>query len=322
MSLPTLKNKLFLAPMAGITDKPMRQIVHEIAPDTALTTEMVAVNAISYKNPKTYQMADVKDEPYPVTVQLMGSEPLLFENAAKLAFDLGAAGIDINMGCPVRKIVASHSGSFLMTDMLRASQIIEATVRATSLPVSVKFRKGFDSTHINAVEFAKMCENSGATYITVHGRTKTEGYTGTADWDILKKVKENIHIPLIGNGDIKSPQDAQKMMKETGVDAVMVGRAALGNPWLLRDISRVFQNQETLSFPSLNEIESVLISHMEALKNYYGEKVALGLTRKYICWYSKTLKEAKRFRESYMKITDFKTAIMSIQAYFKNLKGA
>lgn len=318
----TDQSKVFLAPMAGITDKPMRQIVHQIAPNVALTTEMVAVNAISYKNPKTYKMADVHDEPYPVVVQLMGSDPLLFENAAKLVTDLGAKGIDINMGCPVRKVVASHSGSFLMTDPTLASKIIETTVKATSLPVSVKFRKGFDAEHINALEFAKMCETSGASYITVHGRTKTQGYTGTADWNILKTIKENIHIPLIGNGDIKDVESAKQMIETTGVDAVMVGRASLGNPWLLRDIARAFDNKPPLDAPLISEIETVLIAHIAALKNYYGDAVALGLTRKYICWYSKTLKDAKKFRENYMKITDFDKALMAVQEYFKILKGA
>ncbi len=317
-----LLNKVFLAPMAGITDKPMRKIVHHISPQVFLTTEMVAVNAISYKNPKTYKMADVHDEPYPVAVQLMGSDPQLFENAAKLVTDLGAASIDINMGCPVRKVVSSHSGSYLMTDMSLASKIIETTVKATSLPVSVKFRKGFDNAHINATEFALMCEESGAAYITVHGRTKAQGYTGTADWEILKTVKENIHIPLVGNGDVKSPDDANKMLSETGADAVMVGRASLGNPWLLRDISDTLANKPLTNIPLISDIEQTLISHISALLDYYGETVALGLTRKYICWYSKTLKDAKKFRENYMKINDFDTAFESIKEYFKHLKGA
>ncbi len=314
-------HKVFLAPMAGITDKPMRQIVHQIAPDCVLTTEMVAVNAISYKNPKTYKMADVTDEPYPVIVQLMGSDPRLFENAAKLITDLGASGIDINMGCPVRKVVSSHSGSYLMTDLELASKIIESTVKATKLPVSVKFRKGFDGQHINAVEFALMCERSGASYITVHGRTKAQGYTGTADWDILKDVKENIHIPLIGNGDIKEVKDAQKMLQQTKVDAVMVGRASLGNPWLLRDISDAFQGKPLRSSPLISDLEETLIFHITALLNYYGSAVALGLTRQYICWYSKALKDAKKFRENYMKINNFDEALESIKEYFKTLKG-
>lgn len=318
----SIQNKIFLAPMAGITDKPMRRIVHQIAPNIVLTTEMVAVNAISYKNPKTYKMADVHDEPYNVCVQLMGSDPTLFENAAKLVADLGAAGIDINMGCPVRKVVASHSGSFLMTDLILASKIIETTVHATNLPVSVKFRKGFDNEHINAVKFAKMCEMSGASYITVHGRTKTQGYTGNADWNILRAVKESVHIPLIGNGDIKNVEDAQKMVEQTKVDAIMVGRASLGNPWLLHDISQSFENKIPFGTPSLDNIETVLTAHMIALQDYYGDHVALGLTRKYICWYSKTLKDAKRFRETYMKITDFDTALRAVKEYFKNLRGA
>ncbi len=312
-----LKNKIFLAPMAGITDAPMRRIVYEEAgADIGFVSEMVAVNAISYKNAKTYRIADVRDEPYPVIVQLMGSDPVLFENAAKLVVDLGACGIDINMGCPVRKIISAGAGSVLMTDEKKASQIIEATVRATALPVSVKFRKGFDNENVNAVSFAKMCENSGASFITVHGRTKTQGYSGTADWDIIQAVKESVKIPVVGNGDVATPQDAQKMFNQTGVDAVMVGRAALGNPWVLKDMS-LFLKHEPSAPVSIKKIYQTLLRHVQYLKDYYGAKIALGLSRKYVCWYCKKLFDAKKFREKYMKITDFDFALKEIESYFQ-----
>lgn len=316
------ENKVFLAPMAGITDAPMRRIVFEITEGrVSLTTEMVAVNALSYKNAKTYKIADVRDEPYPVVVQLMGGEPDLFADAAKLVTDLGAAGIDINMGCPVRKIIASNAGSFLMKNPTIAAKIIEKTVKATPLPVSVKFRKGWDNEHINAVDFAKMCEQNGAKYLTVHGRTKAQGYAGTADWDIIKQVKENVKIPVIGNGDVSSPLKAKEMFKTTGVDAVMIGRAALGNPWLLKEVADSLQNKSDLQ-PDNNMIYETLMKHLTYLKEYYGEKIALGLSRKYICWYSKNFFEAKKFRENYMKINDFALALKEIETYFqKQIKG-
>ena len=311
------KNKIFLAPMAGITDAPMRKIVfEETQGKVSLVSEMVAVNALSYKNAKTYKIADVREEPYPVVVQLMGGDPDLFYDAAKLVTDLGAAGVDINMGCPVRKIIASNAGSYLMQHMDIAAKIIETTVKATKLPVSVKFRKGWDFEHINAIEFAKMCEQSGATYITIHGRTKSQGYAGIADWDVIKAVKESVKIPVIGNGDITSPQSAQEMFEKTKVDAVMIGRAALGNPFLLKSIANYLEGKKE---PLLTQkhIYETLLRHMSYLKEYYGEKVALGLSRKYVCWYSKCFYDAKKFRENYMKITDFNLAMKEIDCYFK-----
>lgn len=314
-SIIGLKSNVFLAPMAGITDRPFRKAV--AATGTAnLYSEMVAVNAINRKNAKTYRIADVREEPYPVIVQLVGSDPLLFAEAAKLAADLGAYSIDINMGCPVKKIVANDSGAALMKDLTRASKIIESTVRATSLKVSVKFRKGWDNALINAPQFAKMCEDSGASFVTVHGRTRAQGYSGAADWDIIRQVKETVKIPVIGNGDVTSPEIARKMLQYTLADAVMIGRGALGNPWLPGQIHN-FLNYGTQPAKILPEtVLNILLQHLKDMVDYYGEMMGVSISRKHICWYSKNFRDAKRFRELYTKIYDYATAVEAIRNFF------
>lgn len=313
-----LKSNVFLAPMAGITDYPMRKLVASKG-IANLYSEMVAINAISRKNPKTYRIADVRNEPYPVIVQLVGNNPDLFADAAKLAADLGAYSLDINMGCPVKKVVGNNSGSALMKNLNLASQIIEATVKATPLKVSVKFRKGWDNNSVNAPKFAKMCEDSGACYVTVHGRTRAQGYSGVADWDIIRQVKEAVKIPVIGNGDITSPELAKKMIDETHVDGVMIGRGALGNPWLPGQVHN-YINSGILPNPiSVAEIKEALLQQLNDMVDFYGKEMAVAISRKYVCWYSKNLRDAKRFREIYTKIYDYSLAVQAIEDYFGNL---
>lgn len=314
-SIIGLRSNVFLAPMAGITDYPMRKLVNSKG-SANLYSEMVAINAINRKNPKTYRIADVRNEPYPVIVQLVGNDPLLFSEAAKLVADLGAYSLDINMGCPVKKIVGNNSGSALMKDLKLASKIITETVKATQLKVSVKFRKGWDNSSINAVEFAKMCEESGASYVTVHGRTRAQGYSGLADWDIIRQVKEAIKIPVIGNGDITSPELAKKMIEQTNVDGVMIGRGALGNPWILGQTHR-YLNENILPNPiSIKELKEALLLQLADMVEFYGQEMAVAISRKYVCWYSKNLRDAKKFRETYTKIYDYNLAIQAIEDYF------
>lgn len=318
MAINGFDSSVFMAPMAGITDCPFREIVHSFGAGN-MVSEMVAINAIQRKNPKSWKIADVRAEKYPVVVQMVGNSPELFAEAAKFIAELGAKSIDINMGCPVKKIVNNNSGSALLKDEVLASKIIEATVKATPLKVSVKFRKGWNNEHINAVNFAKMCEQSGASYITVHGRTRAQGYSGVADWNIIGEVKANVKIPVIGNGDIDCPQTAFERIKQTGVDGIMVGRALLGNPWLLNRIHCFLNNLPEPPAPDINQIKNTLLRHLQLLTEYYGDFGGLAISRKHIGWYVKGLYEAKRFREQYTKTNSSEAAKKLIEDYFSEV---
>lgn len=308
-------SNVFLAPMAGVTDVPMRKIVSSIG-GGVLMAEMVAINSVHYKNPKSYQIADVRNEPYPVVVQLLGNDLDLFERVVPLIEAMGACSIDINMGCPVKKIVNNNMGSALSKDMNLASSIIKTLVKASKLKVSVKFRKGWDHNSVNAVDFAKMCEDSGASYVAVHGRTRSDFYSGVADWDIIKQVKEAVNIPVIGNGDITTPELAKKMIDTTGVDGVMIGRGALGNPWLVPHVHEYLETGVVPEKPNVLELKNVLLTHVKELVSFYNERIALSVSRKYAAWYSKDLYEAKKFREKYNHIDNLQEALDAIEEYF------
>lgn len=319
MAILNFDSSVFLAPMAGITDQPMRHLVKSFG-GGQMVSEMVAINAIQRKNPKSYRIADVKSEVYPVVVQMVGGDDKLFIEAAQFIAELGACSLDINMGCPVKKIVNNNSGSYLMKDMELAAKIIKAVVTATPLKVSVKFRKGWDNNSVNAIDFAKMCEDCGASYITLHGRTRSEFYSGMADWDIIAAVKDAVEIPVIGNGDITSAYDAKKMIAHTKVDGVMVGRAALGAPWLVSQIHDYLEKGIEPTPIPIEVVKQALLTHIKELTVYYGEKLALGISRKYVCWYCKNCRDARKFRENYVKIIDFAEAYLEIDRYFDSLE--
>lgn len=285
-------NNVFLAPMAGVTDKAFRILCREMECGFVYT-EMVSSKGLYYNSAKTRFMLDIDDREAPAGVQLFGSDPdIMGEMAAKVSSDDKVAIVDINMGCPALKIVKNCEGSALMKDLDLASRIIKSVARNSSIPVTVKFRKGWDDSNINAVEFAVMAQESGASAVSVHGRTRAQMYEGKADWDIIRKVKESVKIPVIGNGDIVSPEAAKRMLDETGCDGVLVARGAMGNPWIFKRINHYLQYGELLPEPTPCEKIDMAIRHTEMAVLFKGETIGIREMRKHIAWYIKGLKNA------------------------------
>ena len=327
MATTASASKVFMAPMAGITDQAFRTIVYECGGKN-LISEMVAVNAIQYKNPKSYAIADVGNEPYPVTVQLVGNDPALFGDAAKLVADLGAAAIDINMGCPAPKVVKNGDGSKLLLDLDLAEEIVREVAKAVSIPVTVKMRKGWDSEHIVAVEAAKRFEKAGAAAITVHGRTRTEYYSGQCDLDSIRQVKEAVRIPVIGSGDVRDVRSAKKMFDETGVDGVMIGRATLGNPWVFKEIIDGLTQYDAVGTdaacpatytPTNEERLQTILQHLAFAIQEKGEYVGIREMRKHISGYTKKLPNSSEFRSKVNTIEDKDELIHFITEYIHHL---
>ena len=290
-----LENNVILAPMAGVTDLPFRVLCREQGAG-CVVTEMVSAKAVLYNNKNTRELLQIDPAERPAAVQLFGSEPdIMAEIAARLEegpYDY----IDVNMGCPVPKIVNNGEGSALMKDPKKAGEILTAMVRAVKKPVTVKFRKGFNDLSVNAVEFAKMAESCGVAAVAVHGRTREQYYSGKADWDIIRQVKEAVRIPVIGNGDIFTPEDAGRMLKETGCDGIMVARGAKGNPWLFGRINHYLDTGEVLPGPSMAEIKAMILRHGRMLVQFKGEGVAMREMRGHMAWYTKGMPHSATLR--------------------------
>lgn len=291
----TLANRMVSAPMAGITDRAFRDLAREMG--CGLTyTEMISAQALMYGNRKTMQYLGIAGE-HPINVQIFGCDPGMMAQAARLAADAGADLLDINMGCPTPKIVKNGEGAALMRHPERAGEIVAAVAAAVKVPVTVKLRKGWDAGYPDAVELARVVTTAGAAALTVHGRLRSEFFKGRADWNIIRAVKQAVQVPVIGNGDIRSGPDAERMLAETGCDAVMIGRAATGNPWVFSEVLHYLKTGEGLPSPSPRARVEMALRHLDLMVHYKGAEVAVWEMRKHAAWYTRGLPGAARLRD-------------------------
>ena len=300
-----LENNVILEPMAGVTDLPFRLLCREQGAG-CVVTEMVSAKAILYNNRNTKELMQIHPQERPAAIQLFGSDPDIMAQIAARIEDGPYDFIDVNMGCPVPKVVNNGEGSALMKNPKQAEKVLSAMVKAVKKPVTVKFRKGFNDTSVNAVEFAKMAEGSGVAAVAVHGRTREQYYSGKADWDIIRQVKEAVKIPVIGNGDIFTPQDAGRMMEETGCDGIMVARGAKGNPWIFRRINHYLDTGEILPGPSIEEIQAMILRHGHMLAAYKGEQTAMREMRGHVAWYTKGMPHSAALRNEINQVETLK----------------
>lgn len=299
-----LKNNLILAPMAGVTDLPFRLLCKEQGAGL-LCMEMVSAKAILYKNRNTEELLSIEEEERPVSLQLFGSDPDVISEMAKQIEERPFDILDINMGCPVPKVVNNGDGSALMKNPLLAGKIIEKTVKAIKKPVTVKIRKGFDEAHVNAVELAHIAEESGASAVAVHGRTREQYYSGKADWEIIRKVKEAVRIPVIGNGDLTCGADVIAMEELTGCDGFMIARGAQGNPWIFKQILYYMETGKEMEKPDFKEMTDMLLRHAGLLLEYKGEYTGIREMRKHASWYTAGYRNSSKLRGKINEVENF-----------------
>lgn len=299
-----LKNPYILAPMAGVTDLPFRLLCMEQGAGL-LCMEMISAKALQYKNKNTKILLAIHPKEYPVSLQLFGSDPDIVSEMAKRIEELPFQILDINMGCPVPKVVKNGEGSALMMNPKLVYEIVYRTVRAVRKPVTVKIRKGFDDAHVNAVEIARIVEEAGGAAVAVHGRTREQYYSGKADWEIIRRVKEAVSIPVIGNGDVDSGEAASAMMRQTGCDGVMIGRAAQGNPWIFRELTEYSRTGISPSKPSKAERKDAMLRHARLQIEFKGDYLGIREMRKHVAWYTKGMEGSARLREAINRVETY-----------------
>lgn len=315
----TLKNNLVVAPMAGVTDRPFRQLCKKMGAGLAVS-EMVTSNSLLYGSEKTKRRANHDGEVEPISVQIAGADPRMMAEAAKYNVDNGAQIIDINMGCPAKKICNVMAGSALLKDEPLVAQILKAVVGAVDVPVTLKIRTGWDKQNRNAVQIAKMAEDIGVQALAMHGRTRACAYMGEAEYDTIAAVKQAIQIPLIANGDIATPEKAKFVLEHTGADAVMIGRAAQGRPWIFREIEHYFNTGTHLLPPTVDEIHTVMLEHLHDLYDFYGDLTGMRMARKHISWYTKGLAGSAQFRHNMNTLQTIELQLGAINDFFAELK--
>ena len=314
-----LRNNLFVAPMAGVTDRPFRQLCKKMGAGLAVS-EMVTSNSLLYGSAKTQRRANHAGEVAPIAVQIAGADPKMMADAARHNVDRGAQIIDINMGCPAKKICHVMAGSALLKDEPLVGRILEAVVQAVpDTPVTLKIRTGWDQQHKNALNILGIAENAGIRALAIHGRTRCQQYSGEAEYSTIAAVKATARIPIIANGDIDTPEKARHVLAVTGADALMIGRAAQGRPWLFREIEHFLDSSEKLPPPQVAEIHAILLAHLEDLYSFYGVDTGVRVARKHISWYTKGLVGSAAFRHAMNQLPDIEQQRQAVDIYFKSL---
>jgi len=313
-----LRNNLFVAPMAGVTDRPFRQLCKRFGAGLAVS-EMVSSNSLLWGSEKTLRRANHDGEVEPISVQIAGADPQMMADAARYNVEQGAQIIDINMGCPAKKVCNTMAGSALLRDEALVGRILEAVVEAVDVPVTLKFRTGWDTTNKNALKIAEIAENSGIRLLSLHGRTRACGFSGRAEYETIREVRRSTRLPVVANGDITTPEEAKHVLEYTGADGLMIGRAAQGRPWIFREIEHYLATGEKLPPPLVSEIHAVLIGHLEDLYAFYGRDRGVKIARKHISWYTKGLAGSAGFRNHMNQLATCEEQLAAVNGFFEGL---